>query len=105
MRIVASSGQCTQTQRVARLVVTARWSFGEVGPVGEGIPRGPPEESMDQYVEYTRRGLFGNIGQSIAGVAFGALLFIAAFPVLWWNEGRLDLSRVAREAVVVGPDA
>src|SRR5207253_4187039 len=42
---------------------------------------------------------------SIKGVAVGGLLFIFSFPVLWVNEGRTDLSQVAKKAQVVKADS
>jgi hypothetical protein len=42
----------------------------------------------DEYVSVTSRSWFSRVGGSIAGVFFGFALFIAAFPLLWWNEGR-----------------
>jgi hypothetical protein len=42
----------------------------------------------DSFSETTRTGYGSRIGNSIKGVLFGALLFLIAFPVLWWNEGR-----------------
>ena len=42
---------------------------------------------MDEYVEQTTTGLGSRLAQSIKGVALGIVLFIIAFPVLWFNEG------------------
>ncbi|MEI7946637.1 MAG: TMEM43 family protein [bacterium] len=42
----------------------------------------------DSYTEVTSESWFGRIGGAIKGVLFGLLLFIVAFPVLFWNEGR-----------------
>jgi hypothetical protein len=42
---------------------------------------------VDEYIERTTIGLGGRLLQSIKGVLFGLLLFVAAFPVLWFNEG------------------
>lgn len=38
--------------------------------------------------EIRTTGWFERIGNSIKGVLFGGLLFVVAFPVLFWNEGR-----------------
>lgn len=43
---------------------------------------------VDSFSETTTTGWIGRIGESIKGILFGALLFIVAFPVLFWNEGR-----------------
>lgn len=42
----------------------------------------------DSFTETTHTGWFSRIGNSIKGIIFGGLLFVIAFPVLWWNEGR-----------------
>lgn len=42
----------------------------------------------DSFTETTRTGLGSRLGNSIKGLLFGGLIFIIAFPVLWWNEGR-----------------
>lgn len=42
----------------------------------------------DQYTEVTNESWFSRIGSSIKGVIFGLLIFVVAFPLLFWNEGR-----------------
>ncbi len=42
----------------------------------------------DSFTEVSSQGWFSRIGDSIKGILFGIFLFIAAFPLLWWNEGR-----------------
>jgi len=42
----------------------------------------------DSFSEVTSENWFSRVGSSIKGILFGILLFIAAFPLLWWNEGR-----------------
>ncbi len=42
----------------------------------------------DSYTEVSSQSWFSRIGQSIKGILFGLILFIVAFPVLFWNEGR-----------------
>jgi hypothetical protein len=59
---------------------------------------------MNSFSEVTNRGLGDNLLGSIKGVFFGLVLLVLAFPVLWWNEGRTDMSTVAKTAVVVKPD-
>ena len=66
--------------------------------------------SQDSFTEVTQKGLGGNLKDSLGGVVVGFLMFLISFPVLWWNEGRLDVSQVAKKAAVVdcssvGPDA
>jgi transmembrane protein TMEM43 len=52
--------------------------------------------SGNTYTEVSRTGLFGNLGNAIKGVVVGLILFVASFAVLWWNEGRTDMSEVAK---------
>ena len=42
----------------------------------------------DSFTETTKTSWFSRIGNSIKGIAVGFCLFIAAFPLLFWNEGR-----------------
>ena len=50
----------------------------------------------DSYQSVTSRGLGDNLIESIKGIVVGVILFLVSFPVLWWNEGRLDISTVAK---------
>ena len=58
----------------------------------------------DRYEEVVYQGLFANLRDSLGGAVVGLLLFIAAFPILWWNEGRIDISKVAARSLPVGPE-
>ncbi len=42
----------------------------------------------DRFTITTHKSWFSRIGQAIVGIGVGLLLFAAAFPLLWWNEGR-----------------
>lgn len=42
----------------------------------------------DSFTETTNTSWFSRIGNSFKGIAVGFCLFIAAFPLLFWNEGR-----------------
>lgn len=42
----------------------------------------------DTYTEVTQQSWFSRLGNAFKGVLFGLVLFIAAFPLLFWNEGR-----------------
>ena len=42
----------------------------------------------DEIQEVTSQSWLSRIGESIKGLLFGGALFLAAFPLLWWNEGR-----------------
>jgi hypothetical protein len=49
-----------------------------------------PEETFteDTFTEVTNESWLGRIGGAFTGIVIGLVLFIAAFPVLFWNEGR-----------------
>ncbi|NJN71445.1 MAG: hypothetical protein HC799_00800 [Limnothrix sp. RL_2_0] len=55
----------------------------------------------DQVVKTETTGYFERLRNSIMGIFLGLLLFLASFGVLYWNEGRVDLSRVAKTSVEV----
>lgn len=55
----------------------------------------------DQFVTTTRTSWLGNIMNSFVGVLFGIILFVVAFPVLWFNEGRTNMANVAKSSVLV----
>lgn len=42
----------------------------------------------DTFTEVTTESWLGRIGGAFKGIIVGLVLFIAAFPVLFWNEGR-----------------
>jgi hypothetical protein len=42
----------------------------------------------DTFTETTSQSWFSRMGQSIGGVIFGIVLFLASFVILWLNEGR-----------------
>ncbi len=52
----------------------------------------------DQFTEVSRQGFGSRIIGSIGGVLIGILLFIGSFVLLYWNEGRVDLSQIAETA-------
>jgi len=63
----------------------------------------------DEYTDVTTTSWGSRIVGSFTGIIFGFLLFVAAFPLLWWNEGH-SLHRIrtldeGRNLVVgVAPD-
>ena len=63
----------------------------------------------DRYTEVvSRRGLGGNIKRRFSGMIIGLILFLAAFPLLWWNEGQLKqqhegLDWLLQHAVSIDP--
>lgn len=44
--------------------------------------------AQSSYTEVSRKSYFSRIKESIKGIFIGIILFIIAFPVLFWNEGR-----------------
>jgi hypothetical protein len=59
---------------------------------------------MSDSYSFTRNKSYGdNIVESIKGMLVGIVLFVVAFPLLWWNEGRTDMGNVAKKAQVVAP--
>jgi len=59
----------------------------------------------NSFVEVTRKGWGSRIMSSFMGVVFGIALFLGSFVLLYWNEGRVDLSRVAMKALPVRVEA
>jgi hypothetical protein len=57
--------------------------------------------SRDTYTEVTHTGWLQRIMGSFTGAVFGVLIFLGSFVLLYWNEGRLDISTVAKTAVEV----
>jgi hypothetical protein len=58
-----------------------------------------PGQTPNQYTETTKKGYGTRLMDSIKGILFGILLFAGAFVLLFWNEGRADLSILASTAV------
>ncbi len=59
--------------------------------------------------EVRTMGWGGRLGRSVKGVLIGGVLFIASFPLLWWNEGNAVrtmkvLSEGASAVVSVGAE-
>jgi hypothetical protein len=44
--------------------------------------------ARNSYTEVTKKGFGKRLSESISGAILGGIMFIAAFPLLWWNEGR-----------------
>jgi hypothetical protein len=64
----------------------------------------------DRVTVTSRTGLFTRISESIKGVLFGLVLFVVAFPLLFWNEGRAvqtakSLDEGSGIVVSVSPDS
>ncbi|MCK5922910.1 MAG: hypothetical protein KAG66_18350, partial [Methylococcales bacterium] len=52
----------------------------------------------------TKVGFFKRITNSIFGVLIGIVLFLGSFVLLWKNEGRVDLSKIAENSVAVSAE-
>src|SRR5271170_2415269 len=64
----------------------------------------------DSYTDYGGRSWGSRLIESIKGILIGFVMFIAAFPVLFWNEGRAvqtakSLGEGASEVVSVASDS
>ncbi|PEN12238.1 hypothetical protein CRI94_14455 [Longibacter salinarum] len=64
----------------------------------------------DEYTEVTSESWLNRLWDSITGVLFGILIFLVAFPLLFWNEGRAvktarSLDEGAASVVTTSPDA
>jgi len=46
------------------------------------------DEETGVFQEDSHEGFGSRLGDSFGGICFGLVLFIGAFPLLWWNEGR-----------------
>ncbi len=59
----------------------------------------------DQFTETVTTGYGNRIVNSIKGVVIGGALFVASFGLLYWNEGRVDLSTIAKKAIAIPSDS
>ena len=55
----------------------------------------------EQYTEVTKVSWGGKIKESFNRIIFGILLFAGSFFVLWFNEGRVDISKIAKLSIPV----
>ena len=55
----------------------------------------------DQSTHTATTGYGSRIVSSIKGIIFGVILFVVSFGVLYWNEGRADLSVIAKTAIEI----
>lgn len=63
---------------------------------------------MDKFTETTTKSYGSRITSALGGIVTGLILFFGAFALLFWNEGRVDMSQVAAlatpiDASVVNP--
>jgi Transmembrane protein 43 len=57
-----------------------------------------------QFTKTTKTGLGSRLIGAIKGIFIGILLFVISFGLLYWNEGRVDVSEVAKNAVEIDAD-
>lgn len=56
---------------------------------------------VDSVTKTTSTSGCQNFLNSFVAAAMGFVLFVVAFPVLWWNQGRIDLGKVAETSLAV----
>lgn len=55
---------------------------------------------MDRFTRTTRKSWFSRMASSFMGVLFGLAMFFGSFVLLFFMEGRVNLSKVAKSAIV-----
>ena len=55
----------------------------------------------DEFSEVTTQSWGSRVLNSIKGVIIGFIAFIISFVLLYWNEGRADISKIARTAIEI----
>ncbi|MCU0606453.1 MAG: TMEM43 family protein [Candidatus Edwardsbacteria bacterium] len=55
----------------------------------------------DEFTEVSKTGWGGNIKNALVGALIGILLFFGSFIVLWQNEGRTNMAKVAAKTTAV----
>ncbi len=55
----------------------------------------------DRFTKVTTTSYGSRVGQSFGGVIIGLLFFFGSFVVLFWNEGRADVSLIAQTAIEI----
>ena len=58
----------------------------------------------DQFTEVTTKSWGSRLGNSFGAILGSLLIFIGSFVLLYWNEGRVDMSNIAKTAVVASAD-
>lgn len=59
----------------------------------------------ESYTKVTHTSWLGNIMNSVVGAVFGVILFVVAFPVIWFGEGRTNMAEVAARSTPVSASA
>jgi len=55
----------------------------------------------DRFTTTTTTGYGSRIVNSIKGIVIGIIFFVVSFGLLYWNEGRVDLSNIAKTATEI----
>jgi hypothetical protein len=55
----------------------------------------------DSYIKVSEIGYGNKIKQSFGAIIIGLILFFCSFAVLWWNEGRPNIGKIASEAITI----
>jgi len=55
----------------------------------------------DRFTEVTTKSWGSRVMSSFMGVVIGFVMFIVSFGVLYWNEGRVDMSKIAEKATEI----
>lgn len=58
----------------------------------------------DNFTKITTKSYGRRIMESVGRVVVGIALFFGSFGVLFWNEGRIDMSEIAKKAEVISSD-
>jgi hypothetical protein len=61
---------------------------------------------MSNYFrETTHTSWFSRLMSSFMGVLFGFLMFLGSFVLLYFNEGRVNLSKIAKTAIDISANS
>jgi hypothetical protein len=58
----------------------------------------------DVFTKKSKQGWGSRLGSSLSGMLIGVLLFFGSFGVIFWNEGKVDLSKIADDAVSISSE-
>ncbi|MCK9186272.1 TMEM43 family protein [Candidatus Gracilibacteria bacterium] len=60
---------------------------------------------MANYTQVTTKGYFSRIGDAFKGIVFGLILFLGSFAVIYYNEGKVDVSTIAQTATKISAES
>jgi len=55
----------------------------------------------DQFIETKTTGYFSRIANSFVGILVGIVLIVVSIAILYWNEGQVNLTNIAKTAVEI----